>query len=91
MEVFYQEVTGIANFSNVIQFPFSARHVEIVHIAGAGVAEISFNAADTHAKLSPQPRDTATYPVELGFYNTEGISKLSVKGTTATVSIRAWL
>jgi hypothetical protein len=90
MEVFYQEVTGSADFASPVKLPFSARHVALVHIAGAGIGEISFNQTDVHAKLSPNPRDASTHPVELAFHDTEGVSIISVKGTTATIAVRAW-
>ena len=90
MEVFYQEITGSGDFASPVKLPFTARHVALVHIAGAGIGEISFNQTDTHAKLAPQPRDTATHPVEVDFYDTEGVSIISVKGATATIAVRAW-
>lgn len=90
MEVYYKEVTGGGDFSGQEKIPFNARHIAFVHIAGAGIGEISFDGTNAHAKLSPNPRDTATHPVELEFRNTEGVSQYAIKGTSATIAVRAW-
>lgn len=90
MEVYYKEVTGGATFAGQEKIPFVARHISFAHIAGAGVGEVSFDGTNTHAKLSPQPRDTSTHPVELSFLNTEGVSHYAIKGATATIAVRAW-
>lgn len=90
METYYKEVTGGADFTGQEKIPFNARHIAFVHIAGAGVGEVSFDGTNPHAKLSPQPRDTSTYPVEVEFLNTEGVSQYAIKGATATIAVRAW-
>jgi hypothetical protein len=90
VEVYYKEVTGGGDFSATEKIPFNARHISFVHIAGAGIGEISFDGTSAHAKVSPQPRDSSTHPVELAFLNTEGVSKYAIKGATATVAVRAW-
>jgi hypothetical protein len=92
MEAYYVEFSPSAGgFEEAADIPFNARTVVIRHIAGAGVAEYSFDSTTTHGKLIAPASPEGAHPFQVRYESAEGISKVWIKTATETVSIRAWL
>jgi hypothetical protein len=91
VEAFYSEFSPTGAGFEEVEIPFNAHHVVIRHIAGTGVALISFDGTTLHGKVEAPAAPEGPNPFEAEWYTAEGISKVWIKTAAETVSIRAWL